>query len=97
MKSTNRYEKGSSWIPESDFDSIDCDFIALSYRNASEKIIGYCLGFESCVGPEMNQRIWWIKDIFVEENKRGKGIGRKLLSKMAKKGSHVLAQQQPNR
>ena len=97
MKTTNRNGNSRSWIPESDFDSIDCDFIALSYRNASEKIIGYCLGFESCVGPEMNQRIWWIKDIFVEENKRGKGIGRKLLSKMAKKGSHVLAQQQPNR
>ena len=47
-------------------------------------MIGYCLGFESCIGPDMNQRIWWIEDIFVEESERGKGIGRKLLSKMAK-------------
>ena len=80
---------GRSWIPESDFDAIDCDFIALSYRNESGRIIGYCLGFESCIGPEMNQRIWWLEDIFVEENERGKGIGRKLISKMAKKGFHV--------
>ena len=36
----------------------------------------------------MNQRIWWLEDIFVEENERGKGIGRKLISKMAKKGFH---------
>jgi len=73
-----------------DFDSIDCDFISLSYRNDSGKIIGYCLGFESFVGPEMTQRIWWLEDLFVEEYERGKGIGRKLLSKMAKKGFLVF-------
>ena len=79
-------KNGRSWIPESDFDSVDCDFTALSYRDASGNIIGYCLGFESYIGPDMNQRIWWLEDIFVDESERGKGIGQKLLSKMAKKG-----------
>ena len=78
------------WIPDSDFDSIDCEYIALSYRNDSGEIIGYCLGFESCIGREMKQRIWWLEDIFVEEKERGKGIGRKMISKMAKKGFRVL-------
>ena len=76
---------GTSWIPESDFESIDCDYIALSYCNESGKIIGYNLGFESCTGPEMIQRICWLEDIFVDEKERGKGIGRKMISKMAKK------------
>ena len=89
FQKTYRYQQGRSWIPESDFDSIDCDFTALSYQNGSGLIIGYCLGFESCIGPEMNQKIWWLEDIFVEENERGKGIGRKLISKIAKKGFHV--------
>ena len=42
----------------------------------------------------MNQRICWLEDIFVEESERGKGIGRKLISQMAKEGSLVLVQHQ---
>ena len=43
---------------------------------------------------EMNQKIWWLEDIYVVENERGKGIGRRLISQMAKKGSLVLVQEQ---